>query len=493
MSRQPNIVLVFTDNQQAATLGCYGNSEIHTPNLDRLSRTGVTFDNAFCPNGFCSPCRASVLTGKLPSQHGVHSWIDDRRMHEWPEDWHALDGMYTLPKALKSKGYATALIGKYHLGQPTSHAEGFDHWVTLEAGHVRSFYRNRIFDNGEVYDQTGHSVDFFTQKGVEFIERQSEAGSPFFLYLPYPAPYGHWPATREPDVNRHTARYADCPMHSIPRTSLSKAAVDGFLLRNEESSEELDFSMLMRAPNDLATLRNFYSQVSMVDDGVGTIMAMLEKCGITEDTLLIFTTDHGLSTGEHGFWGHGAATFPSNLHRAAHSIPMIMRQPGLTQEGQRSDLMVSGMDVFATILDHAGVEQDGDRVPSRSLMPILHGSDLGDWGNDVVYSEQEETRVIRTPKWAYFKRFAGANVQFGDELYDVELDPQETTNLADDPAHAKARKSLDDQLTAYFATYAEPRADLWKGGVSIQHSERTRFWQEVWGEEWQPVYSFGDN
>ena len=88
MAKQPNIILIFTDNQQASTLGCYGNSEIHTPHLDGLSEHGVTFDNAFCPNGFCSPCRASVLTGKLPSQHGVHAWLDDSTeiiLHNYPQ------------------------------------------------------------------------------------------------------------------------------------------------------------------------------------------------------------------------------------------------------------------------------------------------------------------------------------------------------------------------------------------------------------------------
>jgi len=108
MASPPNIVLIFTDNQQAATLGCYGNPEIYTPNIDRLSETGVTFDNAFCPNGFCLPCRASVLTGKLPSQHGIHSWIDDRNWKEWPQDWHALQELNTLPKQLQKQGYKTA-------------------------------------------------------------------------------------------------------------------------------------------------------------------------------------------------------------------------------------------------------------------------------------------------------------------------------------------------------------------------------------------------
>lgn len=490
MSKKPNIILIFTDNQQAATLGCYGNAEIHTPHLDQMSRTGVTFDNAFCPNGFCSPCRASVLTGLLPSQHGVHSWIDDRQKDKWPRDWHALDGLDTLPKALKREGYTTALIGKYHLGQPTSPAQGFDTWVTLEAGHVRSFYRNKIFENGETYEQTGHSVDFFTEKGVDFIEKSAQQDQPFFLYLPFPAPYGHWPATKEKDENRHSARYADCEMHSIPRRGLSKAAVDGFILRSNESSEALDFSMLMRAPNDLATLRNFYSQISMVDDGVGRILETLNRLDIAEDTLVIFTTDHGLSTGEHGFWGHGAATMPSNLHRAAHSIPMIISHKSKTPEGLRSKLMVSNMDVFATILDCAGAVAQDPKVPSRSFRQVLNGADPVDWGDDAVFSEQEETRVIRTAKWVFFKRFEGANAQLFDELYDVENDPCESSNLAEDPAYAAIKASLDTKLSAYFEKYAIEEADLWRGGHPIQHSERKAFWRAAWGDQWAPVFGY---
>ena len=113
MNKKPNIIVIFTDNQQASTLGCYGNDEIHTPNLDKLASQGIKFDNAFCPNAFCSPCRASLLTGMLPSQHGVHSWIDDRNMPDWPAGWHALNGMRTLPTLMQEDGYTTALVGKY--------------------------------------------------------------------------------------------------------------------------------------------------------------------------------------------------------------------------------------------------------------------------------------------------------------------------------------------------------------------------------------------
>ena len=128
---QPNVILVFTDNQMAETLRCYGNAEVHTPNLDRMAGDGIRFAHAYCANAFCSPCRASLLTGMLPSQHGVHSWIDDRRSADWPEGWHALFGLTTLPEEMQKLGYATGLFGKYHLGNPTTPAPGWDSWVTM--------------------------------------------------------------------------------------------------------------------------------------------------------------------------------------------------------------------------------------------------------------------------------------------------------------------------------------------------------------------------
>lgn len=493
-TKQPNIVLIFTDNQQASTLGCYGNPEIQTPNIDRLAAQGMAFDNAFCPNAFCSPCRASLLTGLLPSQHGVHSWIDDRNMGQWPDNWHALDGLRTLPATLQEAGYATALCGKYHLGEPERPMAGFDYWCTMADGHVRSFYHNRITENGRTYDHDGHTVDFFTDKGVAFIEDQATRETPFFLYLPYPAPYGHWPATKEQETCRHSARYADCPMQSIPREGLSKPAIDAFLIRQKYSGGGLDYSMTLRAPNDLATLRTYYAQVSMIDDGVGRIMETLDRLGLSNDTIVVFTADHGLSLGHHGFWGHGAATWPSNLHRAAHSVPLLLRYPVAVAPAQRSAVMVSNMDVFATLLDFTGLQQDqaGMSVASRSLKPLVTG-DPYDWGANAVFSEQEETRVVRTPKWAYFKRFKGAGAEgFADELFDVETDPGETRNLARDPDHADIVVALDEMLTAFFEDHSRQEADLWRGGVPIQNTERREVWQQAWGADWQPTFRYDD-
>jgi len=494
MPKPQNVILIMTDNQQAETLGCYGNPEIVTPNLDRLAETGFIFDKAYCPNAFCSPCRASTLTGLMPSQHGVHAWIDDRNMSEWPAGWHALNGLSTLPELMQSAGYRTGLFGKYHLGEPTTPAPGFESWVTMEDGHVRSFYNNRIFDNGQSYMQPGHSVDFFTDKAIEFIEGCSESQQPFFAYLPYPAPYGHWPATNEPIRHRFSALYDDCPVNTIPRVGLRPEAVAAYDLVKARSGGGLDFSMLLRAPNDLPTLRNYYSQITLIDDAVGNLVKRLQALGLEQDTLLIFTADHGLSMGHHGFWGHGAACWPSNLHQAAHSIPLLVSQPGTVESGTRSRLHVSNTDLFATILDYVGLQAPNapeTPLPSRSLAPLLKGEPLVDWGEDEVFSEQEETRVIRTPQWAYFKRFRGATqYELSDELYDVENDPGEASNLLNDPEYAEIGAALAARIDAFFAANANPQADLWNGGRPLQNTKPRWLWKAAWGEDWAPVYRY---
>ena len=141
---RPNIVLIMADNHPADMLGCYGNPEIQSPQIDRLASQGIQFDQAYCVNAMCSPSRASVLTGLMPSQHGVHTWLDDRKMDRWLAEWNALDGLDTLPELLGRAGYQTALIGKYHLGRPEKPQNGFDHWVTFPRGHTLDFYGNTI-------------------------------------------------------------------------------------------------------------------------------------------------------------------------------------------------------------------------------------------------------------------------------------------------------------------------------------------------------------
>ena len=179
----------MTDNQPSDLLGCYGNTEIESPILDKIAKEGVVFENAFCPNAMCSPSRASVWTGLMPSQHGIHTWLDDRLMAKWPKDWNALKEFDTLPEILKRNGYDTAMIGKYHLGCLEKPQNSIDHWITMGRGHTLDFYGNTIIENSKKYIHEGHSVELFTSKAVEYVKgRTQNRESPFLLLLPYNGP-----------------------------------------------------------------------------------------------------------------------------------------------------------------------------------------------------------------------------------------------------------------------------------------------------------------
>jgi len=489
--KRPNILLIMSDNHMAELLGCYGNTEIHSPNLDQLAGQGMQFNNAYCVNAMCSPCRASVLTGLMPSQHGIHTWLDDRIMDRWPANWNGLAEFITLPEILKEGGYKTALIGKYHLGDPSAAQNGFDHWVTFPLGHTRSFWNNTVIENGEETNYPGHTVDYFTDKAVDYIEEQgADAERPFFLFLTYNGPYGHWPSIQGSARNRFAHLYEQSEMSSIPREGLSDKAITRFLLRRYATGGGIDYSAHLRMPNDLTTLRNYFSQMTMVDDGVGRVLGTLQQQGLDEDTLVIYTCDHGFSLGHNGYWGHGQATWPANAHRASYHIPLLMRHTGHIASQQTNDRMISQIDLFATLLEYAGLSEmlTNNNSPSRSFAPLLIGEALGYW-KDGVYIEQEELRAIRTPQWLYMKYFKDSQTYpFEDEFYDLSSDPAEKNNLIANPELAEVAGSLSAQIEGFFGRYAIPEYDLWRGGSTKSNSDKPWLWRDAWGDDWDPLF-----
>ncbi|MEM7563448.1 MAG: sulfatase-like hydrolase/transferase [Pseudomonadota bacterium] len=486
-SQRPNILLIFVDNQPASMMGCYGNDEIFTPNLDKLAKHGSLFKNAFCPNSMCSPCRASMLTGLMPSQHGVHTWLDDEVMDEWPEEYNAIAEFETLPQTLLEAGYHTALIGKYHLGFADKPQNSFRHWVTMAKGMMPSFFGVEKNKNGHYEIAEEHSVDYFTQKSVEYLDEYAGKDEPFFLFSTYNAPYGEV-RPDEPE-HRHSQKYADLPMNSVPREGVCSELIDWILVRKEKEPD-YDFAWykkLAEMPNNLPAMRQFYSQMSMVDDGVGQMIAKLEEKGVLDNTLVIYTADHGLSVGHHGFWGHGEDTWPSNMHRSANNIPLVMRYPEAVKPDRQIEELVGTTDIFATILDIAGCELDSPEiVPGKSLKPLLAGEDID--FRDEVFMEQEETRAIRTSEWLFMQRIETSAYDFHNELYDLNKDPDERCNVASDPEYTEIAQKLSFRLDAFFSDYANPRWDLWKGGTVKSNSTRPFLWKEIWGDQWSPDY-----
>jgi len=438
---RPNILLFMSDNQPADLLGCYENDEVRTPHLDGLADRGVRFEIA------------------------------------------------NLPSIIKQAGYATALIGKFHLGVPFVPQLAFDHWITFPHGHTTSFYGNEVIDLEERYRFTGHTVDFFTDKTIEYLEHQAGQDDPFFAFVPYNGPYGHWPAIKGRAANEFASLYDDADMHSIPREGLSSGVLDRFGLRVQEGGLREQFKGPLLLPNNVESLRNYFSQISLIDHGVGRILAALDRLKLDRETLVIYTSDHGFSLGHNGVWGHGAASFPASAHRTSYHIPMIMAGGTVMEAGTHTG-MVSQIDLFPTLASIVGAKDAKPSLPSsaRDLNPVLQGETLD--GPNEIYFEQEETRAIRTPKWLYAMRFkASKTFPMEDELYDLTNDPLEKVNLVGQPEAAKTAEMLRTKIVDYFDKYSEPRFDLWRGGTAKSNVTYDKLWKDAWGQEWRPEFS----
>ena len=457
---RPNIVLIVSDNQSQSLLGTYGNNEVRTPNIDRLAEQGIRFNQAFSVNGVCSPTRATLLTGLMPSQTGIHVALpSDINV----PDWSGIEEFRNLPQTLSEAGYRTGLVGKYHLGMPQKPQLGFQYWVTFPSGHTTTFYDQTVIDNGKQYEVAEHLTDFWTKKALEFLTQQKKE-QPFFLLLTYNGPYNLPPTVTMEPRNRH-AEYYKAHTPTMPQESIHpylKNWAQG--LRSPSSlmlKEGTTAWKAIEALNNKTAMINAASETQMVDDGVGSVVQKLEKLGMDKNTIVIYTSDQGASYGHHGLFGNTSWSFPFTAHNINMQIPLILSHKGKIAEGQQSDKIINQYDMFPTLLDYAGM---GDKrianSPGKSFAPILEGENVKEW-DDAAFFEFVTVRVIRTSQWKYMKRLDDDEP---NTLYDLKNDPEERNNLVNDPAYAETRKSLDKRLTVFFSQYSDEKYDVWNGG-----------------------------
>ena len=480
-----NVLFILTDNQPASIMGTYGNPDVRTPNVDQLAAEGIRFDQAFAVNGMCSPTRATLMTGLMPSQHGLHNWLDDAMMKDWPRTWSAIEEFRTLPLTLKNRGYQTALIGKWHLGQPWQPSIGYQRWVTFTDGHTVDFWHNTVIDDDKTYEVNDrHIVDFFTDKAVEFI-RQHDGTQPFYLQLNYDGPYLNPPTNMGPARNRFYADYVGQAFTSFPRVAINANVAQQLVYDANRPSPFLVKTMLqgLLMHNDPASMANVASQNTLVDDGVGRVMAALKEAGLDENTLVIYSSDQGNLYGQHGLWEHITLTTPSSPYDTAMNIPLIVRQPGAIDGGRVSEALIGQYDIAATILDYLDIDDVRfDNSPGESFVPVIEGksSDF----RDAVFYEQEETRAIRTKRYAYWKRLEGTGES---ALFDLRTDPDQNTNVAASPDYADVITELDQQLTAFFERNVSAEYDLWHGGTAKGSVMRPEMFKRLYGDDWRPV------
>ena len=277
-------------------------------------------------------------------------------------------------------------------------------------------------------------------------------------------------------------------MHSIPREGLNSAIIDRLAMRLAAGGGKVrpQFKGPLLLPNNMEALRNYYAQISLIDHHIGEIIATLDRLDMTRDTIIVFTADHGFSLGHNGIWGHGAATWPSSTHHASFNVPLIIAGDPISNQNAVETGLVSQLDLFPTLTALAGISSETPHPSAaKNLSQALSGNPHS--YPNAVFMEQEETRAIRTNHWLYMQRFKGAaNFPTSDALYDLTNDPDEKTNLADNPDYAEIIETLQAQITDFFIEYSQPQYDLWSGGAAKSNVQSPELWQNAWGPDWIP-------
>ncbi len=452
MTKRPNILFILTDDQGAWALHCAGNSDIQTPNLDRLAAEGSRFENFFCASPVCSPARASILTGCIPSRHGVHDWIRSGSLNKSDLGEHAghpyfasedeaiqyLDGFVTYPDLLAEQGYTCALSGKWHLGDSMQPQHGFSHWYTIGRGGCL-YNQADVIENGSLHFEQRYITDLITERALDYLDLCAEQEEPFYISVHYTAPHDPW------DEDQHPAEYVelyrDCAFTATP-------------------DEPLHPNQMPTAPSGTGEerrrlLRGYYAAVTAMDAGVGRLLERLESLGLDQDTLVIFTADNGMNMGHHGIWGKGNGTFPFNLFDTAVKVPFIMRWPGQIPAGQLRESLCSHYDIIHTLNDMLDLGAElPEYLPGKSFWPLLReGRD--DEHHVVILDEYGNSRMIRNREWKYIHRYP-----YGPhELYHLTEDPDERRNLYGQAAYAEEQAALLKKLQDWYYRYADPAVD----------------------------------
>jgi N-acetylglucosamine-6-sulfatase len=424
-ARQPNVVFILVDDLRWDELRCTGHPFASTPNADRLAREGALFANAFAVTPLCSPSRANFLTGLYTHRHGITDNTSRAAQS------HRLD---TWPRRLHENGYTTAFLGKWHMGNDDSPRPGFDHWVSFPGqGECVDPVLNV---NGRETKNRGYITDLLTDHATAFLERQT-IDKPFCLYL------------------SHKAIHPNVVQRDDGSVAGSISGVDGFipagrhknLYRGQRLPRRENFGKaprgkpaLERRIGDLPplgaatvtpdeTILNRMRMMKAVDEGLGRIMAVLEDRRLLDETLLIFTSDHGYFYGEHGLDAERRLAYEETIR-----IPLLMRYPKSIPAGSRIEPFALSIDIAPTVLELAG-PQAASRRDGRSLTPLF-ASTPRNWRNDFLIEYYSDTvfprilkmgyRAVRNQRWKYiqFQDLEGC-----DELYDLESDPFEMTNL----------------------------------------------------------------
>jgi arylsulfatase A-like enzyme len=464
---RPNILLIYTDDHAPHAISAYGSVLNRTPNIDRLANEGVLFRNSFVGNSICAPARATVLTGLHSHENGV---IDNGVLFDGEQR--------TFPKLLQEVGYQTAIVGKWHLKtDPT----GFDYWEVLIG---QGPYYNPPMDTaaGKV-EHVGYTTEVITDRALDWLRDGRDPNRPFLLMYQHKAPHREW--APGPD---YLDMYDDVTIPEAPTLfddwsgRASGAAASEMSLANHMydrdlklvppgnlTPEQLEAWNAAYGPKNAAFeaaglegeellrwryqryLKDYLRCIASVDDQIGRVLDYLDQSGLSDSTVVVYSSDQGFYLGDHGWYDKRW------MYEESFRTPLIVRWPRGAAPGSIDEHLVQNIDLAPTFLALAGVEVPDD-MHGESLVPLLRGEDPNDWRESLYYQYYEFPGVHAVPRHYGVRTDRYKLIHYYQldewELFDLEADPHELSNRYGHPAYAERTDELRAELERLREQYA---------------------------------------
>jgi len=474
-SGQPNIIFIFSDDHALQAIGSYGSIINKTPNIDRLANEGMIFKNAFCTNSICAP---GVLDNRL----------------------HFDSAQVTFPKIMSKNGYQTAMIGKWHL---KSEPVGFDYWKVLPGqGH----YYNPDFRTQNGRERiSGYVTDIITDLSIDWLENGRDQNKPFLLMCQHKAPHREWsPGTGylnkyddikipEPDnlfddyanrasgaarqemtIAHHLRMDIDLKVKPEPNDTIgikrwkqrfgrmTPEQLNQFELAYQQKNEAFKKAKLQG--KELISwkyqryLKDYLRCIASLDDNIGRLLDYLDRSGLAENTIVIYSSDQGFYLGEHG-WFDKRWMYEESLH-----MPYIVRWPGMVKPGSVNTDLVQNLDFAETFLDIAGIDIPKE-MQGQSLLPVLKGNTPKDWRKSIYYHYYEYPAVhmvqkhygVRTKRYKLIHYYEAGEW----ELFDLEKDPHEMNSVYGISDYENIQKELAKELKRLQLFYKDTTVPEW--------------------------------
>ena len=460
-TKPKNVIFILSDDHRYDFMGFTGAVPgLKTPNMDRLAKEGVVFQNAFVTTSLCSPSRASILTGQYVHTHTV---VDNQA----PEP----ANMVFFPQYLQKQGYQTAFFGKWHMGASSDDPRpGFDRWVSFRG---QGIYYNPLLNIDGKHVQYGDSsyiTDVLTDLALDWLDKRDQA-KPFFLYLSHKAVHAEFlPSRRDkgrykdlqvqypvsmfntagpdskqftvgkPSESQSTVNYRDIPQWVRARR-YSSSGVD-FMFGGVYSKRDVDFRF--QGPTDFDRFyRDYLETLSGIDNSLGRVLAYLDKSGLDKETVIIYGSDNGFAFGEHGLIDKRDA------YEASIRIPLMARWPGMIKPDTKVGQVVLNIDIAPTILEIAGVRKPA-QMQGSSFLPLMRGESVP-WRDRVFYEYYWEDGFPQTPtqfavRTDRYKFIRSQGIWDINQLFDLQQDPYEMNNLIRSPQHQELAGQLNKEL-----------------------------------------------